>query len=75
MMKLNLLLFLLFLGSSTMVKSQNVPIPSSAQLQWQDAELVAVFHYDLHVFDGKNMDKKKIVLRQYPIIMCSILSI
>ncbi|MBN3583294.1 alpha-L-fucosidase [Algoriphagus aestuarii] len=30
-----------------------VPIPTSAQLNWQNAELVAVFHYDLHVFDGK----------------------
>ncbi len=30
-----------------------VPIPTQAQLQWQNAELVAVFHYDLHVFDDK----------------------
>lgn len=29
-----------------------VPLPTQAQLTWQDAELVAVFHYDLHVFDG-----------------------
>lgn len=30
-----------------------VPVPNPAQLAWQNAELVAVFHYDLHVFDGK----------------------
>lgn len=28
-----------------------VPIPKPEQLAWQDAELTAVFHYDLHVFD------------------------
>ena len=28
-----------------------MPIPTSSQLAWQDAELTAVFHYDLHVFD------------------------
>ncbi|WP_206081918.1 alpha-L-fucosidase [Maribellus sediminis] len=32
---------------------QKVPVPTQAQLNWQNAELVAVFHYDLHVFDGK----------------------
>ncbi len=29
------------------------PKPSPAQLAWQQAELGVVFHYDLHVFDGK----------------------
>ncbi len=33
--------------------SAKIPIPTQAQLDWQNAELVAVFHYDLHVFDGK----------------------
>ncbi|WP_163325403.1 alpha-L-fucosidase [Draconibacterium mangrovi] len=32
---------------------KKLPIPTPAQLTWQNAELVAVFHYDLHVFDGK----------------------
>ncbi|RAI89426.1 alpha-L-fucosidase [Algoriphagus yeomjeoni] len=32
---------------------QQVPIPTQAQLDWQNSEMVAVFHYDLHVFDGK----------------------
>ncbi|GAB3651560.1 alpha-L-fucosidase [Echinicola sediminis] len=30
-----------------------LPLPSPAQLAWQESELVAVFHYDLHVFDGQ----------------------
>ncbi|MCC5937626.1 MAG: alpha-L-fucosidase [Lunatimonas sp.] len=36
-----------------------VPIPTQAQLDWQNAELVAVFHYDLHVFDGKPYNQAK----------------
>lgn len=28
-------------------------LPSQARLAWQNAELGVVFHYDLHVFDGK----------------------
>ncbi len=30
-----------------------LPVPNARQLAWQQAELGAVFHYDLHVFDGK----------------------
>ena len=29
------------------------PKPNSRQLAWQEAEIGVVFHYDLHVFDGK----------------------
>ena len=46
---------LLFLGCFLSVKAESsdreVPVPTRAQVVWQDAELVAVFHYDLHVFD------------------------
>ena len=28
-------------------------MPNARQLAWQEAELGVVFHYDLHVFDGK----------------------
>ncbi len=31
-----------------------LPRPTPAQLAWTRAELGAVFHYDLHVFDGKS---------------------
>ncbi|WP_186756006.1 alpha-L-fucosidase [Echinicola salinicaeni] len=45
----------LLLSVSTILNAQSnavVPIPTQAQLDWQNAEMVAVFHYDLHVFDG-----------------------
>ena len=39
-------------------KQDEVPIPTQAQLAWQNSELVAVFHYDLHVFDGKKYNQQ-----------------
>ena len=36
-----------------------LPTPTKAQLTWQQAELGAVFHYDLHVFDGKRYKQKE----------------
>ena len=32
---------------------QDIPVPSARQLKWHEAELGVIFHYDLHVFDGK----------------------
>ncbi len=49
-------LFVLFLFVSPAfinAAEPDLPRPSPSQLAWQDAELMAVFHYDLHVFDGK----------------------
>lgn len=48
------LLFALLIPVDGQAKKEKtvLPLPTSAQLVWQDAELVAVFHYDLHVFDG-----------------------
>ena len=34
------------------VRSKERPVPNPRQLAWQEAELGAIFHYDLHVFDG-----------------------
>lgn len=34
-------------------KGDAQPLPSPAQLAWQQAGLGVVFHYDLHVFDGQ----------------------
>ena len=34
-------------------KDNKFPVPNARQLAWQQAELGVVFHYDLHVFDGK----------------------
>ena len=36
----------------------SVPLPKPAQVTWQEAELTAVFHYDLHVFDGKQYNQE-----------------
>ena len=33
------------------------PTPNPAQLAWQEAEMGAVFHYDLHVFDDKKYEQ------------------
>ena len=35
------------------IKNSPYPLPNKKQLAWQEAEMGAVFHYDLHVFDGK----------------------
>jgi predicted GH43/DUF377 family glycosyl hydrolase len=35
------------------VKENKHPLPTAAQPAWQNAETGVVFHYDLHVFDGK----------------------
>ncbi len=56
MIKKLLLTFLLIFGILGYAKTQNdvnVPIPTQAQLDWHYAGLVAVFHYDLYVFDGQ----------------------
>jgi len=42
----------------TAQESTSVPLPTPAQLNWQNSELVAVFHYDLHVFDGKKYNQQ-----------------
>ena len=50
----------IFIFTICSIEAQNVagvPIPTQVQLDWQQAELVAVFHYDLHVFDGKNYNQ------------------
>ena len=49
-----LTLTIIFLTKAYPQKKNPVnPIPNKAQLAWQKAELGAVFHYDLHVFDNK----------------------
>lgn len=56
---LTLLLVVGILGYGKTQNYLNIPIPTQAQLDWQNAELVAVFHYDLHVFDGKPYNQAK----------------
>ncbi|MGD9328371.1 MAG: alpha-L-fucosidase, partial [Cyclobacteriaceae bacterium] len=35
------------------IRNPEYPLPNKNQLAWQKAEMGAVFHYDLHVFDNK----------------------
>ncbi len=44
------LFFALYLNT---IAQQQVPIPTPAQLQWQQAELAALVCWDMHVFDGE----------------------
>jgi len=55
-------LYCLMLLSCNLVQAQNdieVPIPTEAQLNWQNAELAVVFHYDLHVFNNRRYVQKE----------------
>lgn len=51
MKNFNLLIFF-FLCSITTWAQQPVLTPKALQLKWHQTEMGAVFHYDLHVFDG-----------------------
>ena len=35
-----------------LAQETSIPIPKPHQLKWHEAEMGAIFHYDLHVFDG-----------------------
>ena len=37
----------------------SIPLPTKTQIAWQDAELTALFSYDLHVFDGERYNQPK----------------
>jgi len=62
-MKNTLILCLIFLWTASLgaqvkkTAARLVPCPTQAQMNWQNAEMVAVFHYDLHVFDGKQYNQ------------------
>jgi alpha-L-fucosidase len=53
-MKLRLIIAACFLafGQTSHAQSE-VPIPTHAQLDWQNAELAALVCWDMHVFDGE----------------------
>ncbi|MCP9611961.1 alpha-L-fucosidase [Coprobacter tertius] len=52
MNKLSFILWLLFCFIDCFSQNQTIPVPKPQQLKWHDAEMGAIFHYDLHVFDG-----------------------
>ena len=58
-MKRNLIILSILLFALKSFAQPEIPILTQAQLDWQNAELVAVFHYDLHVFDGKIYNQRE----------------
>ena len=51
MNKLNHTLLLLFFSTYCVAQQSNIPVPKPLQMKWHEAEMGAVFHYDLHVFE------------------------
>ena len=45
-------LFTLWICSMSLFSQTHIVAPKPHQLKWHEAEMGAVFHYDLHVFDG-----------------------
>lgn len=52
MNSLAFLLLLIFCRVYSFAQENDIPVPKPRQLKWHEAEMGAVFHYDLHVFDG-----------------------
>jgi len=55
-----LTLKLCFILTLKTVGQYKVPIPTAAQLQWQNAELAALVCIDLHAFDGEFYDQGEV---------------
>jgi alpha-L-fucosidase len=53
----NIYLFILFCLVADFGFSQSITLPKPSQVKWHEAEMGAVFHYDLHVFDGKRYNQ------------------
>ncbi len=61
-MKLFLIVLIVLVQGIPLVNAQTpakIPIPTPAQLQWQNAELAALVCIDLHAFDGKVYNQKE----------------
>lgn len=52
MRRSHLILFIFFFSIYGIAQEQGIPVPKHHQLKWHEAEMGAVFHYDLHVFDS-----------------------
>jgi alpha-L-fucosidase len=57
--------FMELIGLNILAQVQ-YPLPSESQLTWQNAELVALFHYELHLFDDEPYNQKKIRITPVP---------
>ena len=58
---LRVFFFFSFLFGPLAIVAQETPeiaVPNEKQIAWQEAEFGVVFHYDLHVFDGKPYDQQ-----------------
>ena len=54
---LRLVIIILLAVQVTGQNNHGIPVHNAKQLAWQQAEMGAVFHYDLHVFDGKKYNQ------------------
>ena len=55
--KLTLFILIVYIGQVNAQENEKYPVPNHKQLAWQQAEMGAVFHYDLHVFDEKKYEQ------------------
>lgn len=44
---------ILFMLLSVCTSAQTIVTPTGSQKKWHEAEMGAIFHYDIHVFDGE----------------------
>ena len=59
-------LFILY-SVFSFAQQQELPVPKPHQLKWHEAEMGAVFHYDLHVFDGIRQLWQLVPIGQYSV--------
>ncbi len=60
------LIIFTYLNVFSQSENYNSPTPNKQQLAWQEAEIGVVFHYDLHVFDGKKYGQGKNRIDPFP---------
>lgn len=54
------LLIIGIMGNAYTQNNESIPIPTQAQLTWQNAELAALVCWDMHVFDGEFYVQSKV---------------
>jgi alpha-L-fucosidase len=52
-------LIYVFITTVCTAQTQQITMPKPSQLKWHEAEMGAVFHYDLHVFDNKRYSQNE----------------
>ena len=51
MKKFNFICLSILYSICSFAQQQSIPVPKPHQLKWHEAEMGAVFHYDLQVFE------------------------